>query len=201
MSLFNDSFSVDEWRLQDFADPQTTDAVIRTDVSSLPESLEPTATLVNASSETREPSSLDSRPKKLSFLQLSNWDSQKTYDDDSPCCIRYDIGWTVAIKGKRGVHKDMEENQVLAPSSKWNLFLKTKVKDWALREGPASSDANNTKVKVTVGPSVPAGEDASLASCCSCRFHKLPADGIDDLRASPKLLSALRSVLSLPAIL
>ena len=41
---------------------------------------------------------------------------------------------------------------MLVPSSYWDIFLKLKVKELALQQGPATGDAEYTKVVVSVGP-------------------------------------------------
>jgi hypothetical protein len=59
-------------------------------VSPLPEPIEPTTMLSEASIEMRESSPHGLPPKKLALLQLADWDPQKTYDEDPPDCIRYE---------------------------------------------------------------------------------------------------------------
>ena len=153
MSLFNETFSTNEWTSYEPIDSQGIDAVFEADVSPLPEPIESNAASTAILVETREHSPSQQqclRPMKLPLLQLADWDPKKAYDEDPPVCIRYDMGWKVAIKGKRGVHKDTDENQVLAPSSYWELFLKPKVKELANREGPATRDIKDTKVVILV---------------------------------------------------
>ena len=44
---------------------------------------------------------------KLSFCQYSDWDSERTYDEDPPRYIRYAIEWKVTVN-KRMISKDTE---------------------------------------------------------------------------------------------
>lgn len=60
------------------------------------------------------------------------------------------MGWKVAIKGERRIHKYTDENQVLAPSLCWELFLKTKVKELMKPQEPATRKIEDTKVVVLV---------------------------------------------------
>jgi len=63
-----------------------------------------------------ESSQQQTQASKLRFCQLSDWDSERTYDEDPPSYIHYSIEWKVTVKGRAIMQTDTEQNVVLAPA-------------------------------------------------------------------------------------
>ncbi|KIW36635.1 uncharacterized protein PV06_11147 [Exophiala oligosperma] len=73
------------------------------------------------------------RAQKLTLLQPSEWDQNKTYNDDPPICLCITIGWKVTLNGKP-FRRDTEQDVVLTLASYWELFLHSKVEDAAAKK-------------------------------------------------------------------
>jgi hypothetical protein len=56
------------------------------------------------------------RRTELGFCQPSDWNNEKTYDDDPPTYIHYTIELKVTVNNQM-VSKDTEQNVVLAPAN------------------------------------------------------------------------------------
>jgi hypothetical protein len=89
---------------------------------------------------------------KLTLCQLTDWNSERTYDDDPPSCIHYSIEWKVKVNN-RVTSTDTEQDVVLAPGSYWRLFLQPKLEKLLCRKlaknRPVKSEDTNVVVSVT----------------------------------------------------
>ncbi|KAG4427670.1 hypothetical protein IFR05_016847 [Cadophora sp. M221] len=89
---------------------------------------------------------------KLGFCQLSDWDEERTYDEDPPRYIHYSIEWNVKVNN-REVSKETEQDLVLAPASYWRLFLESNLEKVLLRKMRVKNKtvkSEDTKIVVTV---------------------------------------------------
>jgi hypothetical protein len=92
------------------------------------------------------------RAGQLDFCQLSDWDEEKTYNEHPPTCLHYSMEWKLKINN-REVSKETEQDLVLAPSSYWRLFLKSKLEEVVLRKIRAKKrelKSEDTKIVMTV---------------------------------------------------
>ena len=154
MSLFHGALPAGGWTYHEYADSQGTDAVCGADVSPLPESDEHNTIPIETLIETTETSPNQQRylpPEGLSLLQLADWDQEKTYDEEPPCCIHYSIEWKVIINNKV-VSDNTEQNLVLAPASYWQLFLQPNLAEVLRRKASRNRNVrcDDTKVVVSV---------------------------------------------------
>lgn len=85
------------------------------------------------------------------MLQLADWDQEKTYDEEPPCCIHYSIEWKVIINNKV-VSDNTEQDLVLAPASYWQLFLQPNLAEVLRRKASRNRNVrcDDTKVMVSV---------------------------------------------------
>jgi hypothetical protein len=89
---------------------------------------------------------------QLGFCQLSDWDEEKTYNEQPPTCVHYSIEWKLRINN-REVSKETEQDLVLAPALYWRLFLKSKLEEVVLckiRSKKRDLQAEDTKIVITV---------------------------------------------------
>ena len=88
---------------------------------------------------------------KLGFCQLTDWDEERTYDENPPKYIHYSIEWKVTVNN-REVSKETEPDLVLVPASYWRLFLKLNLEKVLLRKMLAKNKTvkcEDTKIVVT----------------------------------------------------
>jgi hypothetical protein len=83
---------------------------------------------------------------ELKFCQLSDWDSERTYDDSY---IHYSIEWKVTVNNRAIMPKDSLQDIVLAPANSWEHILETKLED-SVRKQNRSLKSNFTSVVVSV---------------------------------------------------
>jgi hypothetical protein len=86
------------------------------------------------------------KTNELKFCQLSDWDSERTYDDSY---IHYSIEWKVTVNNRAIMPKDTLQDIVLAPADSWKHVLETKLED-SVRKQNRSLKSNFTSVIVLV---------------------------------------------------
>jgi hypothetical protein len=98
-----------------------------------------------------DPSQLQTQTQasKLSFCQLSGWDSKRSYDEDPPIYIQYSIEWKVTVKNRAIMRTDTELNVVLAPADCWECILRRKLEN-VLRKKNKPLRSEDTTVVVLV---------------------------------------------------
>ena len=87
---------------------------------------------------------------QLGFCQLSEWDEEKTYNEQPPTCLHYSMEWKLRVNS-REVSTETEQDLVLEPASYWRLFLKSKLEEIVLRKIPAKKrDLKSEDIKVVM---------------------------------------------------
>lgn len=89
--------------------------------------------------------------KRLTFVPLTNWDRDATYDEVPLTYIHYSIECKVMVN-KKVIFKETEPDIVLDPASYWRLLLQPRVEELLKKNiiPPRSVRANNTNVVVSV---------------------------------------------------
>jgi hypothetical protein len=84
---------------------------------------------------------------ELKFCQLSDWDSEKTYDESY---ISYTIEWKMTVNNRAKTPKHTEQNIVLALAAYWQHFLQPKLEGSVRRQNRSlKSDFTSVVVSVT----------------------------------------------------
>lgn len=89
--------------------------------------------------------------KRLTFVPLTNWDRDATYNEVPPTYIHYSIECKVMVN-KKVIFKETEPDIVLDPASYWRLLLQPRVEELLKKNiiPPRSVRANNTNVVISV---------------------------------------------------
>jgi hypothetical protein len=86
---------------------------------------------------------------KLKLCQLTNCDSERTYNEDPPSYIHYSIEWKVTVNNKAIMPKDTEQDVVLAPAAYWQRFLHPKLENLLCKKNrPVRSEDTTVVVSV-----------------------------------------------------
>jgi hypothetical protein len=84
---------------------------------------------------------------ELKFCQLSDWDSEKTYDESY---ISYTIEWKMTVNNRAKTPKHTEQNIALALAAYWQHFLQPKLEGSVRRQNRSlKSDFTSVVVSVT----------------------------------------------------
>lgn len=87
---------------------------------------------------------------KLTFCQLADWDSDRTYDEDPPSYIYYSVEWKVTVNNRAIMPKDTEQYVVLPLVDCWNHILKPNLDDFLYKTNRSlASEYTTVVVSVT----------------------------------------------------
>ena len=87
---------------------------------------------------------------KLELCRYTDWDPDRTYDEDPPIYIHYSIEWKIAVNNRAIMPKNTEQDLVLEPAAYWEHFLGAKLKNaWLRKKRPLSSEDTTAVVSVT----------------------------------------------------